>query len=209
MGSLPPLTRRALGFALPFGLAVAAGVLVVLFVFGRGGSHTWSGTTFPDPQPAAGLDGLLLDDGTPADLAAFEGKVVVVYFGYANCPDVCPLTLSRTADAVEGLGDRGDDVQVAMVSVDPARDTLDLLGEYVRFFDERFVGVGGSEADLLEVAGQYGVFFQALPADDDGFYEVDHTATLLGIDRDGNLRVVWSPDIGADPLRDDLAELLS
>jgi protein SCO1/2 len=208
MGTLPPLARRVLRTAVPLCLAVTAGVLVVVFVFARSGSHAWSGTAFADPAPAPSLDGLLVDDGTPADLAAYEGKVVVLYFGYTSCPDVCPLTLSRAARAVDGLGDRGDEVQVVMVSVDPARDTLDVLGEYVRHFDERFVGMGGTESAVLEVAGQYGVFFQALPADDDGFYEVDHTATLLGIDRDGNLEVVWSPDVDVDPLRADLEELL-
>lgn len=208
MGSLPPLARRAVRTAVPLGLAVAAGVLVVLFVFGRSSSHAWSGTAFADPQPAPALDGLQLDDGTPADLGAYRGEVVVVYFGYTSCPDVCPLTLSQTARALDALGDRGDEVQVVMISVDPARDTLEVLGEYVRHFDDRFVGMGGTEPAVLEVAGQYGVYFQALPAGDDGFYEVDHTSTLLGIDRDGNLKVVWNPDVDAGALEADLEELL-
>ena len=184
--------RHLLRTAIPMLLAVVAGGLMLVFVLREVAPHSWNGTAFAAPDPAPAFTGLSFDSGEPADLTRYEGKVVVVFFGYTSCPDVCPLTLSRVARAIEGLGDRGDEVQVLMVSVDPARDTLDVLGEYLRNFDERFVGV-----------------FEAQPPDDDGVYEVDHTSTLLGIDRQGNLKVIWNPDVEADPLRSDIEELLS
>lgn len=201
--------RYLLRTAIPMLLAVVAGGLMLVFVLREVAPHSWNGTAFASPDPAPALTGLSLDSGEPADLARYEGKVVIVFFGYTSCPDVCPLTLSRVARAIEGLGDRGDEVQVLMVSVDPARDTLDVLGEYLRNFDERFVGVGGDMASVANMAASYGVFFDAQPPDDDGFYEVDHTSTLLGIDRQGNLKVIWNPDVEADPLRSDIEELLS
>ncbi|MEZ5245105.1 MAG: SCO family protein [Acidimicrobiales bacterium] len=203
-----PLWIRLLRTVVPMLLAIAAGAIVLVFVVREVAPHSWSGTAFADPDPAPDFTGLSFDSGEPADLDRYEGKVVVVYFGYTSCPDVCPLTLSRAARAIDGLGDRGDDVQLFMISVDPARDTLERLGEYLRFFDERFIGVGGDVAAVADVAASYGVFFEPQPPEDDGFYEVDHTATLLGIDRQGNLKVIWNPDVEADPLRSDLEELL-
>ena len=201
--------RHLLRTAIPMLLAVVAGGLMLVFVLREVAPHSWNGTAFAAPDPAPAFTGLSFDSGEPADLTRYEGKVVVVFFGYTSCPDVCPLTLSRVARAIEGLGDRGDEVQVLMVSVDPARDTLDVLGEYLRNFDERFVGVGGDMASVANMAASYGVFFEAQPPDDDGFYEVDHTSTLLGIDRQGNLKVIWNPDVEADPLRSDIEEQLS
>ena len=201
--------RHLLRTAIPMLLAVVAGGLMLVFVLREVAPHSWNGTAFAAPDPAPAFTGLSFDSGEPADLTRYEGKVVVVFFGYTSCPDVCPLTLSRVARAIEGLGDRGDEVQVLMVSGDPARDTLDVLGEYLRNFDERFVGVGGDMASVANMAASYGVFFEAQPPDDDGFYEVDHTSTLLGIDRQGNLKVIWNPDVEADPLRSDIEELLS
>jgi len=202
------MASRILRTVVPMLVAVAAGALVLVLVVREVAPHSWNGTAFASATPAPPFSGLTDDAGNPADLAAQEGKVVVVYFGYTSCPDVCPLTLSRAARAIDALGDRGDDVQLYMVSVDPARDTLDRLGEYLRHFDDRFVGLGGDVDTVADVAASYGVFFEVQPPDDTGFYEVDHTATLLGIDRDGNLKVIWDPDIEADPLQSDLEELL-
>ena len=209
MHRAPSRMRHLLRTVLPMLAAVAAGALVLVFVLREVAPHSWSGTAFADPDPAPAFTGLSFDSGEPADLARYEGKVVVVFFGYTSCPDVCPLTLSRVARAIDGLGDRSNDVQLVMLSVDPARDTLDHLGEYLRLFDDRFVGVGGDLDAVANVAASYGVFFENQPPDDDGFYEVDHTSTLLGIDREGNLKVIWNPDVEADPLRSDLEELLS
>jgi protein SCO1/2 len=91
-----------------------------------------------------------------------------------------------------------------MISVDPARDELTMLGDYVRQFDERFVGVGGGIDAISDAAALYGVFFHCGEPDDDGRYLVDHTSTLIGIDPSGELKVLWDPNVTADRLADDL-----
>ncbi len=188
--------------------AVLAGIVAVLIGARFLVPDPWNGTTFATASPAPSFDGLLLDSGEPADLDDWDGMARIVFFGYTSCPDVCPLTLSTAAKALDDLGADADEVQVVMVSVDPDRDTLDDLGVYVRHFDESFVGVSGDFETVGAVATAYGVYFDPQEPGDNGFYEVDHTATLMGIDRDGNLKVIWSPDIEADALRDDLDKLL-
>jgi protein SCO1/2 len=153
------------------------------------------------------MDGLVLDDGSPVHLDAFRGEVVLVYFGYLSCPDVCPTTLATAADAIDSVG-AADDVTLLMVSVDPARDSLDEIGDYVRHFHPSFAGVGGPEPAVADAATLYGIFYELGDPDDNGDYDVAHTAGLLGIDRDGNLAVRWGPDVGTDALAADLREML-
>ena len=191
-----------------FLLAIVAGLVATPFLLSQFRPHAWAGTRLPTGTEAPSLSALTLDDGTVADLGAFEGDVVLVFFGYTFCPDVCPLTLSVAAEAVAALGDRSDDVHVLMVSVDPARDQLDDLATYVRHFDPDFRGVGGAPEDIAAAASLYGVYFDAGPVDDNGFYLVDHTATLMGIGPDGSLAVVWRHDVDPADLTADLEELL-
>lgn len=191
-----------------FVLAILAGLVATPFVARLFHPHAWAGTRLPNAEAAAPFDGLLLDNGEPARLDAHRGEVVLIYFGYTFCPDVCPLTLSVAATAIEELGDRGDDVQLFMVTLDPERDGLAELGTYVRHFDPDFRGVGGEIDDIADVAALYGVFHEQQAADDNGFYLVDHTATLLGVGPEGNLDVIWSPNVTSDDLRGDIEELL-
>lgn len=201
--------RQRLTVPALFVVAIVAGLLVTPFVVAQFRPHAWAGTRLPAGTEAPSLDGLSLDDGSAADLARFGDDVVLVFFGYTFCPDVCPLTLSVAAEAIDGLGDQADDVQLLMVSVDPERDGLDDLATYVRHFDPDFRGVGGDPADIAAAASLYGVFFDKAEPDDNGFYLVDHTATLMGIGPDGSLAVVWPHNVAADDLTDDLKELLS
>lgn len=189
-------------------LAVLAGLVTVQLALRALRPHAWAGTSFASPEPAAALDGLVLDTGDPADLSSHRGDVVLLYFGYTWCPDVCPTTLSVAARAIESLGDDGERVHVYMITVDPGRDPLPDLGRYVDHFDPDFVGVGGAEADIAEVAALYGVYYQLQPPDENGNYLVDHTATLMGIDPNGNLKVLWDPTVTIDDLAADLRELL-
>ena len=189
-------------------VAIGAGLVATPFLVAQFRPHSWAGTTLPDGTEAPALAGLSLDDGTAADLGRYDGDVVLLFFGYTFCPDVCPLTLSMAAQAIESLGDRADDVHLLMVSVDPERDDLDDLATYVRHFDPDFRGVGGDAADIATAASLYGVYFDIGEPDDNGFYLVDHTATLMGIGPDGTLDVVWRHDVAADDLASDLEELL-
>ena len=182
-----------------FALAILAGLGVAWFglprLLARDALH---GTAFPDPEPAPALDGLVTADGAPVDLAADRGKAVVLFFGYTSCPDVCPTSLALLSRAIDELGDDREDVVVYFVSVDPDRDTPELLARYTSHFSDRIVGVTGSADAIAEAAARYGIFYELHEPDADGFYTVDHTASFTGIDGKGRLRVVWPSEVDVD-----------
>ena len=133
---------------------------------------------------------------------------MLIYFGYTHCPDVCPATLVKAVNARNQLGGDAERVHVMMVSVDPERDTPEATGDYVESFDPSFLGVTGPREAIERVTAQYGVFSARGEDLGGGDYAVDHTATLMGIDTDGHLRILWSTDVAVDDLANDLDELL-
>jgi protein SCO1/2 len=168
--------------------AVALGVLAG-FVLLRAGEapHDYVGTLFADPDPAPQFE-LTADSGDRGGLEPYRGKVVLLYFGYTFCPDICPASLAELATAVETLdADSRDDVQVVMISVDPERDTPELLAAYMDHFNPSFVGFTGSVDEIAEVAASYNVFYQAQEGTPATGYLVDHWAGVYLIDRDGLL----------------------
>lgn len=187
---------------------VVVGGLGVTVVLPRLFGPPLVGTEFAEPAPAPSLEGLLTASGKPAAMSDYAGKVVILYFGYLSCPDVCPVTLATVARAVKALGDDADRVQLLMVSVDPARDSPDAVERYVHKFDRSFEALHGVEPELGRVASRWGIFYEFDPPETDGTYSVTHTATLTGVDPDGNLRVLWSFGITADQLAADLRALL-
>jgi protein SCO1/2 len=154
-------------------------------------------------------DELKLNDqyGKARSLADFRGKVVVVAFGYTHCPDVCPMTLANLANARRKLGKQGDEVQVLFVSVDPKRDTPDLLGRYVTAFDPSFLGLGGSPADLQRTEKDFHLYVEERPTGN-GDYSVDHSAQIFAYDRKGQLRLVMPQTATPDALASDIRVLL-
>lgn len=207
-GRPPSRTARVLRGVALFSVAVLAGVGAAWFVLPRVlGGAALHGTELPQPEPAPPLDGLVTATGAPVDLAADRGKVVVLFFGYGSCPDVCPTSLARISRAIDQLGDDGSDVVAYFVSVDPARDTPELLARYTSHFSDQIVGVTGSEAAIAEAAARYGIFYDLHEPEPDGSYVVDHTASFTGIDADGRLRVVWPAEIDVDDLAADLRHL--
>src|SRR5471032_2021214 len=102
-------------------------------------------------------------NGKPRTLADFKGKVVLMFFGYTQCPDVCPTTMAELATVMKDLGPQADKVQVLFVTVDPQRDTQALLAQYVPAFDSRFLGLYGNDAATEKVAKEFKVFFQKVP----------------------------------------------
>jgi protein SCO1 len=165
------------------------------------------GTLLEPPLPAAEFL-LTSAGGDRTGPQEHRGRIVVLFFGFTSCPDVCPLTLQRLAGAMRSLGDRGDDVQVILVSVDPDRDTPEAVNDYARSFDPRFIGVTGSETELREVASRYGIFFAANPVEGESGYSVDHTASTLVLDRRGRLAMIWPFDTAEEELASDLGWLL-
>lgn len=128
--------------------------------------------------------------GKPARLADFRGKVVVMFFGYIQCPDVCPTTLLSLRDAIATLGEDAGKVQVLFVTVDPVRDTPALLAQYVPAFHPDFLGLYADPAGTMELAKEFKVFFAKQPGSAADSYSVDHTASSYVFDQKGKLRLL-------------------
>jgi len=127
-------------------------------------------------------------DGKARTLADFKGKVVTVFFGYTQCPDVCPTALSGMSTVMQALGADADRVQVIFVTVDPERDTPELLAEYVPLFDKRFLGMYGTPEKIAGIARDFRVFYRK-SGDLQGHYTIDHTAGTYVFGQDGRARL--------------------
>jgi protein SCO1/2 len=171
------------------------------------GGHQFHGTVLRAPEPA---NNFTFNDanGQPVSLHDFRGKVVLLYFGYTYCPDVCPATLVELKQAVEQIGSKADRVQVIMISVDPERDSPELLQEYVNHFHESFIGLTGTEEEILGLTTQYGVFFEKHEGSAASGYLIDHTATVTVVDREGHLRLLYPFDTPSEDIADDLEYLV-
>jgi protein SCO1/2 len=137
-----------------------------------------------------GRDFALTDHtGKPRALADFRGRVVVMFFGFTNCPDVCPTTLAQLAAAVKKLGTDGDKVQVLLVTVDPERDTPQVLSQYVTAFNPRFLALRGSDEETARVAQEFKIIYQKVAGARPGSYTMDHSAGTFIFDTQGRLRL--------------------
>jgi len=184
---------------------------VVLAVVALGGC-SGSGASFKNTDVTGadyGKDFTLTDHtGKTRTLADFRGKVLVVFFGYTYCPDVCPTTLADLKIAKDQLGRDGARLQVVFVTVDPDRDTRELLANYVSAFDPSFIGLYGDVAATARVAKEFKVFYQKVAGKTPGNYTVDHTAGSYVFDSQGRLRLLVRPG-NVPNLVADLKTLLS
>jgi protein SCO1/2 len=153
--------------------------------------------------------GLLDPDGKVRTLADFKGKVVVMFFGYTQCPDICPTTLTEMQQVMTLLGPQSDKVQVLFVTVDPERDTAEILKQYVPAFDPRFLGLRpADEAALEKVTKDFKIYYKKVPGTKPGSYTMDHTAGSYAFDPEGRLRLYIKHAQGPEILAHDLKELL-
>lgn len=182
--------------------AVAAGV----FLFAK--PDTFRGTAYVEPYPAASEIALTRADGTPFRLSEMRGKVVLLFFGYTSCPDVCPTTMAELKQALEKVGAKADQVQVVYVTVDPQRDTPQRVQEYVNHFNPKFIGLSGSESELAKVWNDYGIFREIVEGTSAAGYMVNHTARVTMIDQQGNLRVSFPFDTPVESIVHDLKLLM-
>jgi protein SCO1 len=207
--SSSPRTRAALPwvvFASTF-VVLTAGALVFTVGTGLGtGAHAFHGTTYDDPDPAPAFT-LTDHQGQPARLSDFQGEAVLLFFGFTHCPDVCPLTLNRLTQVLEGMGTRGEQVRVLLVTVDPERDTPEMLARYVERFGPRVTGMTGDQGELAAIRKEYGVYAAEMP-DHSGHMMTVHTPAVFGIDRGGRLRVLIHPDAPEAELQADIRALL-
>jgi protein SCO1/2 len=148
-------------------------------------------------------------DGKPRTLAEWKGKVVVVFFGFTHCPDVCPGTLAEIAGIKQALGVDGARIQTVFVTVDPERDTPALLKAYVGNFGADFVALRGTPEQTQATARHFKVFYAKVPGKSEGSYSIDHTAGSYVFDTQGRVRLFTRYGMGAEALQSDLKRLLA
>lgn len=162
---------------------------------------------FDPPRPAPDI-ALPASSGRPFKLSDYRGKVVVLEFGFSHCPAVCPTTLAALAEARRLLGPAARDVQVLFVTVDPKRDSAERLRSYLGQFDASFIGVTGSETQIAQLLGSYGISATRLPVPGSADYNMNHSSYLYFIDREGRQRALMPFGRPAADIAHDLAILL-
>ena len=173
------------------------------------------------PPPAAfkGVDltgadyarGFKLKDveGRVRTLDEFKGKVVVVFFGYTQCPDVCPTTMAELAQVKKQLGADGDKLQGIFISIDPERDTGELLKAYLAAFDKSFVALRGDADETRAAAKEFKAYYAKVPGKESGSYSMDHTAGSYVFDPKGQIRLFEKYGAGPQALGEDIRQLLA
>ncbi len=169
--------------------------------------YTFHGTQFEPVRPVA--DFTLTDqDGQPVRLSDYRGKLVVLFFGYTHCPDVCPTTLARLNQVMQALEDEAKAVQVLFISVDPERDTPAVLKQFLSHFNPAFVGLTGQAEAVAAVYPAFGVYVKKEEVGSAAGYLVTHTARLYVIDRQGRLVLTYPADAQVQDIVADLKHLL-
>ncbi len=186
--------------------SLTVGIYSAIQVSKRSAIPAFLGTEYPDTPVAP--DFTLTDhEGAERKLSDFSGSTVLLFFGFTNCPDVCPLTLASLARVIEAEGLSAEDVRVLLVTVDPENDTPDRMKEYVGYFGPAVTGLTGSPEQIQSVQADYGIYARHVEGHD-GEPTMAHTTQVFGIDRAGKLRVLIHAEDGDDVVRNDLLELI-
>jgi protein SCO1 len=173
------------------GLLVLIGVVMAAVLL-LPQTESFRGTLYDPALPAPEIE-LIRDNGSSFRLSELRGNIVLLFFGYTSCPDVCPTTLSELRKVNEELGSAAERVRVVYVTVDPERDTPEKTQKYVSIFNPSFIGLSGSQDVLEPVWKDYGVYREVAQVSSSAAgYLVNHTARVYVIDRDGNLRLSYS-----------------
>jgi protein SCO1/2 len=190
-----------IGVVIGLALTLAAGWLYL------DQNYTYKGALIDPPAPAA--DFVLNDQhGEPFRLSDQRGKVVLIFFGYTHCPDVCPVTLSEYKQIKASLGEKADQVRFVFISVDPERDTRQRVGDYVANFDPGITGLTGERLALEPVWKSYGVYAARQELGSAAGYLVDHSARMYLIDPQGNWRLNYAFGMDANGIVQDILHLL-
>ena len=147
-------------------------------------------------------------NGQRRTLADFKGRVVVVFFGFTHCPDVCPTTMIELAEVKKALGPDGARVQGIFITLDPERDTPELLRAYVGNFDPSFIALRGTAEETAALAKSFKIFYAKVPGKTEGNYTIDHTAASFVFDANGKVRLYTRYGSGTEALKSDLRLLL-
>jgi protein SCO1/2 len=196
----PTLVRRAL---LSFGLAV---LIAGVSACGEGSSVKFKGSDISGTKIGGGwaLTGM---DGKSYTSSDFAGKAQLVFFGFTQCPDICPTALAELSEMMRTLGDQASRVQVLMITVDPERDSPEVLRAYVSGFNASFLGLTGTPAQIKQVAASFKAYYAKAPAAKGG-YSMDHSSSFYLLDPKGDARVLVSNTAGTAALAHDIKLLL-
>lgn len=194
-------------------LKLGAFLAVLLLTTAACRQHQFTATVFEDAEPAPEIRGRNYD-GTPFELAKLKGGPVLLFFGYTFCPDVCPMTMMELAEAKRALARDAPalaaGLQLVFVTIDPQRDNLARIEPYVKAFHPQFYGVHLPETALDALRPAYGLFVEPPEGSSlsDDYYLLDHTSRVFLIDRKGNWLGLFSAEVTAEELTDDLKALL-
>jgi protein SCO1/2 len=205
-GNSHALRRRVFNKA---GLALCAALLSASFLGAcKDPAPSFKSTDITGADYGKSLSLTDVGTGRKVSLEDFRGKLVLVFFGFTHCPDVCPTTLLKAAEVKKQLGKDGDKLQVLFVTVDPERDTPEALAKYVPAFDPSFIGLRGDAGETSKAAREFKVFYQKVPNRDGTSYNVDHTAASYVLDTEGRLRLFVRHAQPAEEIVSDLRQLL-
>jgi len=190
------------------GISLLAFAALIALVLSLTKEYQFEGVLIDPAQPAPPLD-LIDSKGRDFNLEDYRGEVVLLFFGYTSCPDVCPSTLSDMKQVVAALGEAADDVQVVFVTVDPQRDTFEKLNSYLSLFNPTFLGLSGTEEDLEPAWNGYGVFREIdTESETAAGYLVNHSSRLYLIDPSGDLALTYSFGTPPEDIAKDIKHIL-
>ena len=176
-------------------------------------ARAWNSTDMTGALPALSFTMTRASDGKTVTAADFKGKIVLLYFGYTFCPDVCPTTLMNVTDMLKSLGKKADDVRLLFVTVDPNRDTLAVLKQYTGSFAPQIVGLRGTPNQLQTLAKRYRVAYSVTPAHDGKPYEVTHSSAVYVFNRTGDIKLIFTslskPNVKLAPTLADLRGMVA
>ena len=191
-----------------FGIALLLGLIAVFLVLNPTRSYTFQGSLI-DPPVAAPPFVLTNVDGEHFQLDDLAGQIVIMFFGYTGCPDVCPVTLSEFLQIRSKLGSQAEKVSFVFVTVDPERDTSERMKKYLTNFDPEIIGLTGTREELEPVWASYGVYEAKLEESSAGNYLVDHSSRTYVIDAEGNLLLTYAFGTEDKVITEDVRHLLA
>jgi protein SCO1/2 len=191
-----------------FGIALLFGMVVVFTLLGPTKPYTFQGSLIDPPVEAPQFE--LSDvNGQRFQLSELDGQVVIMFFGYTSCPDVCPVTLTDFLRIRSKLGNQAEKVSFVFVTVDPERDTPERMNKYLTNFDPAIIGLTGERAELESVWSSYGVYEAKVDGGSEDNYLVDHSSRIYVIDADGNLRLTYLFGTENQVIIEDVRQLVS
>lgn len=189
-----------------FGIAILVGLIAVVGTFFLTGPYAYQGSLIDPPVQAKDFS-LVDQNGGTFRLSDQQGKVLMIFFGYTNCPDECPATLAEFKGLISQMGDSAQQVRFVFITVDPERDTQARLQEYLANFDPSIIGLTGNPTDLKKVWDDYGIYQEEILSEATSDYSVGHTNRIYAIDVKGNLRLTYPFGIDQDKILQDLVHL--